>query len=131
MAALPQLVGLPEATRALLERFHGAPLAEVVEMRQEIRRHVEAVWAAHARNPALDVPLAEAIAHRSLQLLTKIDPGMPEGARRLIQAAVRYFTASHDVEADFTALHGFREDAQVLNAVLRALGQRDLVAIQG
>ena len=73
----------------------------------------------------LDLGAAERIGE-TLRALIRAPGAGDAGARRLVQAAVRYFVRE-DEDDEITGVLAFDDDVQVLNAVCRALGRADLV----
>ncbi len=125
MTDLPS--GIPADARDLVTTLLGDDLQPVAQLRSELDAHLEAIEAARARNEYVDVSLALRLADVSRALLDEAESQGNDHARRLAQAAVRYFILDDDGENDLTSVHGLVDDAEVCNAVARALGRGDLV----
>lgn len=93
-----------------------------------LRTQAHLAWArkAAATSPALDLDMATRIAHTLTLVLDEPDQYSDED-RALLRGAVDYFVNSEDEANDFTDGVGFDDDARVLNAVLEALGRKDLL----
>lgn len=115
----------PEAHRAPFENTlkQGATRTPE-EMRMGVKVHLSRV-AKHAREGVqFDEDVAVGIGQGLLQLLEL--PMDEEPDRSWILAAVMYYVSMDDDEPDFTP-GGFQDDAEVFNAVARALGKENLV----
>ncbi len=78
-----------------------------------------------AQSAAVDLDTAERIAGVLASLLDEPDRYDDE-ARALLAGATSYFVDADDDSNDLTDALGFDDDARVLNAVLDAIGRRDL-----
>ncbi|MEZ5232271.1 MAG: hypothetical protein AB7W59_04855 [Acidimicrobiia bacterium] len=78
-----------------------------------------------AQSAAVDLDTAERIAGVLASLLDEPDRYDDE-ARALLAGATSYFVDADDGSNDLTDVLGFDDDARVLNAVLDAIGRRDL-----
>ncbi|MFN0027263.1 MAG: hypothetical protein ACKV2O_08795 [Acidimicrobiales bacterium] len=113
-----------------MDRFIAACLptqqAELPGLR--LRTQAYLAWARNAAkaNPALDLDMATRIATTLSSVLDEPDQ-YGEEDRALLRGAVDYFVNSEDDANDLTNAVGFDDDARVLNAVLEALGRRDLL----
>lgn len=125
MTALPS--GIPADARDLVTALLGEDLQPVARIRSELDAHLETIKAAQANNEYVDVSLALRLTDVSRALLDEAESQDSDDARRLAQAAVRYFILDDDGENDLTSVHGLVDDAEVCNAVARALGRGDLV----
>jgi uncharacterized membrane protein YkvA (DUF1232 family) len=120
---LADLEGIPEAARALWIELVGEPLRPTRELERDVRDYgrrlgEQSRW----RGDDVDLPLAAKLGQALVRLLGTLDDKSPERARRLVQAAVRYYVIEDDAFADQESLAGFDDDAAVINAVLRELG---------
>jgi hypothetical protein len=77
------------------------------------------------RRSSLDLDTAEAIGRTLTMLLDEPDLYDAE-QRALLRGAVGYFVDAEDSANDVTDAIGFDDDVRVVNAVLDALGRRDL-----
>ena len=125
MTALPS--GIPADARDLVTSLLAEELRPVDALRSELDAHLDAIKAAQASNEYVDVSLALRLTDVSRALLDEAEAKDTDDARRLAQAAVRYFILDEDGENDLTSVHGLVDDAEVCNAVARALGRGDLV----
>lgn len=125
MTALPP--GIPADARDLVTTLLGEDLRPLDALRKELDAHLEVIKAAQASNEYVDVSLALRLTTVSRALLDEAESAGTDDARRLAQAAVRYFILDDDGENDLTSVHGLVDDAEVCNAVARALGRGDLV----
>lgn len=93
-----------------------------------LRTQVYIAWARQeaADQRALDLDTALAIGGALLNLLDEPDVYDAE-ARALLRGAVDYFIDAEDSSNDLTDALGFDDDVRVLNAVLEAIGRRDLL----
>ncbi len=93
-----------------------------------LRTQAYLAWARNEAlgNPTLDLDMATRIADTLSRLLDEPDQYGDED-RALLRGAVDYFVNSEDDANDLTDAVGFDDDARVLNAVLEALGRRDLL----
>lgn len=98
---------------------------QLIELSSQITTHLQKVKEALQHNEFIDLSLATQIATVLIQLLKEISK-YPNTKRGLITGAVRYFTRGQDVQADFTSILGFDDDAAVLNYVLTEIGRSDL-----
>jgi len=78
-----------------------------------------------ARHGALDIDTALAIGDALVRLLDEPDQYDAE-QRALLRGAVSYFVDTEDSANDVTDAIGFDDDVRVVNAVLDAVGRRDL-----
>ena len=118
---------LPEHLVAIFDELVGEPLADAAVLQGEVETHLKLMRHAGFSNPQVNLPISEALALAGLGLLAHVDGDPDEGARRLVQAAVRYFALDSDADGDFASRDGLDDDVVVMNAVCRALGREDLV----
>ena len=120
---LADLEGIPQAARPLWTKLVQEDLRPVHELFNDVRGYQQTLaQRAEWRDDDVDPALANGLAESSLRLLSTLDDGTPERTRRMIQAAVRYFVIEEDADNDVGSILGLDDDAEVLNAVLRALG---------
>lgn len=122
---LPQ--GIPADAHPLMTEFLAQAPSPTETLRQELRQHVQKIRTAAEANPYLEPRLALRLAEVCEHLLDDAAAKGSEHARRLVQAAVRYFIEDDDGEHDLESVVGLVDDAEVCNAVARALGRGDLV----
>ncbi|MCC6434329.1 MAG: hypothetical protein IT196_04790 [Acidimicrobiales bacterium] len=114
---------------AEMDRFIAACLpttaAELPGLRLRTQSYL--AWARQQanRSGAVDLDMATQIATVLATLLDEPDQ-YDEDARALLRGATTYFVDADDGSNDVTDVVGFDDDARVLNAVLDALGRRDL-----
>lgn len=96
-------------------------------LRAEVDRHLDETRAAAARREFVDLALAVRVAAGLHALLDALDHDAPDGHRRAVYGAARYFVQMEDGEHDLESEIGFHDDAEVLNAVARLVGRVDLV----
>jgi len=109
----------------LFTQLCAEPSLDLSELREALRAHLEKITSAVAENEFLDLRLARAIA-ASVEALLDEAATRDEHARRLVQAAVRYFLLDDDAEHDLESVCGLDDDAAVCNAVASALGREEL-----
>ncbi len=119
--------GIPSDARALITKLLDAPPIAATLLRQDLQAHLEAVHAASKINAHLDPHLAARLVEVCGALLDEAERQGTDDARRLAQAAVRYFVEDEDGEHDLDSVVGMVDDAEVCNAIARALGRGDLV----
>lgn len=108
-------------------RLLGEDPLPVEQLRQDLRAHLATVQEAAKINPHLEPRLAHRLVEVCHALLDEAASQGTDDPRRLVQAAVRYFVEDDDSEHDLTSVVGLVDDAEVCNAVARALGRGDLV----
>ena len=99
---------------------------ELAGVRLRTQAHLAWARTEAARSPALDLDMATRIAEALLTVLDEPDQYGHE-ERALLRGAADYFIDSDDNANDLTDAVGFDDDARVLNAVLEAIGRKDLV----
>ena len=119
--------GIPSDAHALMTRLLAEDPLPPDQLRQNLRTHLASVEEAATLNPHLEPALARWLVQVCDALLDEAASQGTEGARRLVQAAVRYFIEDDDGEHDLTSVVGLIDDAEICNAVARALGRGDLV----
>lgn len=117
------LDGIPAAARSLWRTLLTQELISVHELFEQVHEYQRTLeQQADWDDSAIDGVLAQALVAASLSLLGTLSDDTPESARRLIQAAVRYFIIDDDGDADLESALGLDDDAEVMNAVLLHLG---------
>jgi len=119
--------GIPSDAHALMTRLLAEDPRPADWLRQQLRTHLATVRDAAEINPHLEPRLALRLVQVCEALLDEAASQGTEEARRLVQAAVRYFIEDDDGEHDLTSVVGLIDDAEICNAVARALGRGDLV----
>lgn len=107
--------GLPAESRAVFEPLVELPLAADADLLRALDAHVEMFVRAEAEGAPVDAAEASFLRERCRALLAR-SSGMHERARRLAQAAVRYFLLRDDAESDLSA-GGLDDDDAVLGAI--------------
>lgn len=123
----PAVQGLPRAARGCFPELMAGELVPASWLRADVDRHLAAVREAAARREFVDVALAQRIADHLAAMLDALEHETPEGHRRVVYAAARYFVRVDDGDHDIESEIGFHDDAEVLNAVARYLQRHDLV----
>jgi hypothetical protein len=114
------LTGIPTELREMFEELVKKPLSDVLDLRAQVRQHVEAIATEHHVNEFVDLPGAHVLA-RQCQMLLDRSGSLPIPDRHLVNAAVLYFISWDDLENDFD-IGGLDDDKQIMNAVLSHLG---------
>lgn len=114
---------------AEMDRFIAACVPTAAEELPGLRLRAQ-TYLAWAREQAgssatVDLEMATAIATALTALLDEPDQYDAED-RALLHGATSYFVDADDGANDLTDVVGFDDDARVLNAVLDALGRKDL-----
>ena len=117
---------VPEGAREVVEALLLEPTVPEAALLVELSAHLETIHAAAGQNEFLDVSLALRLTEVSRALIGE-SRRRDDGARRLVQAAVRYFIIDDDADPDLESVCGLDDDAEVCNAVARALGRNDLI----
>lgn len=120
------VAGLPKLARPTFERLLTEPLRDPEDLRREVALYVSMLTSAADEDASVEDQLGRDIARTCDGLLMAITDATPEHARRLIQAAARYFVTEDDGDSDFE-IGGLDEDVAVANAVALHLGRSDLV----
>ncbi|MEZ4236266.1 MAG: hypothetical protein R3F59_08920 [Myxococcota bacterium] len=128
MSRDPILGDLLSDTRAVVSRLLEEPLREPAELRRLLDEAEEVLRHELSRQMAVaDGALAERLVTRCRALLDRWEVASPR-ERKLVQVAVRYFVMEDDGAADLDSAFGFDDDAEVIDAVSRALGLPPLEA---
>jgi uncharacterized membrane protein YkvA (DUF1232 family) len=122
---LGDLEGIPDAARPLWTQLVAEDLKPVHELFADVRTYQKALaQRSEWRDDDVDPALANGLAEATIKLLGTLGDETPERTRRMVQAAVRYFVIEHDADGDMDSILGLDDDADVVNAVLRALGHQ-------
>lgn len=113
------MISLPPDLRSRWERLLQQPLAPVEVLRGDLEDYLARVEGTQA-----DPKVLEGLVVGCRALLAG---EWDEERRRLVQAAVTYFLMEDDEEPDLDSVAGLDDDAEVFNAVARAVGRADLV----
>lgn len=113
------MISLPADLRHRWERLLQQPLSPVEVLRGDLEDYLARVEGTQADPKVLQGLIAGC---RAL-----LDTEWDEESRRLVQGAVTYFLLEDDEEPDLDSVAGLDDDAEVFNAVARALGREDLV----
>lgn len=112
-----------------MDRFVAACVPTSVDELAGLRLRAQGylAWARQqaASSNAVDLDMATQITGVLTALLDEPDL-YDDDARALLRGATTYFVDADDGSNDLTDALGFDDDARVLNAVLDALGRRDL-----
>ena len=127
---MPSIPGIPAEAQRLFDTFHDAELAPVATLRDELAAYAQRIAERTPDNEMLDASVGQGLTRLCEELLTLAEDA-DEPARRLVQAAVRYFVDEQDVEPDRDTMWGLDDDAAVCKAVARHLGREDLVVTVG
>lgn len=129
MADKGVLAELPEGELNILEGLlEDSTPGEFEIYLEKAAAHLRETREAAEAGSDLDVATAE----RIMDLLYKIEniwDDFEQEDQRLICAAVRYFARSFDEVPDLCCSIGFDDDANVINACLRAVGREDLAVL--
>jgi hypothetical protein len=127
-----KIEGIPAAAKPLWDRLIDEELVPVHDLFRQVREYQAALsqrtsWRAAGSEGSgdIDPTLARALVDASQRLLGTLTEDTPDGTRRLVQAAVRYFIIEDDADGDLDSILGLDDDAEVMNAVLRHLGYDD------
>ena len=119
-------VQLPAHARQLFYQHLDRPTPKTEQLRYQVRGYVALVRAEARKREFVDVPMAETIGQRFMELLDWLDrPEIDDGYVKLVAAGVHYF-CSHDDAINDYEIGGFDDDAEVLNSVALHLGRHDL-----
>jgi hypothetical protein len=121
------LAALPEALRRPVSDFYNLPLASKRELIALINDYADEIARVADRRGDLDVNLADCIAGCCLTLLNEQWDGEGDHRKRLIQSACYYYVENDDEDRDLESVHGFDDDAELLNLILEHLDRPDLV----
>lgn len=116
---------IPSEIAALIAPlFHTEPLP-VDELRRQVVAYRRAIAVAEKTRewPDMDARMGDACGVACLALLDAIGPSPDAEQHLLLHIAVRYFVTADDDEDDLDSLVGFDDDALVVNACARLLGQ--------
>lgn len=111
--------GIPAAARDHFEALLKEPLRPAEEVLAEARAHLSEIEEASHANEFIDVSLAKTLVERMARLVERV-AGLSSTTRRIVHAAILYFTSNEDAEDDFD-LGGLEDDEVVLDAVLAHL----------
>lgn len=111
--------GLPPETVPAYTAYLEAPVTSRPQLRRMLDTYLRQLRDASGENEFLDTDLARRLADGLLSMLEQAD----DDRLAHVQAAVRYFVETEDVEHDLQSMLGFDDDAQVFNAVCRHLGR--------
>lgn len=118
---------LPPSVRAVVSSLESRPPRTAPELRTELRAYLASFDSGEAaHHPFADAELARRIGAGCLALLA--DPAIstnPSHLRRA-QLAIDYLILEDDAESDADSALGFDDDAQVFDAIARALNRADL-----
>lgn len=117
---------LPAHLRAPIQDLLRRPVATREHMLAELDVYTRDIDDAARRRSDLDVNLAEAIVQACRSLLDESWADRSEEQRRLVQLVCDYYVDPEDRDGDLESVHGFDDDAEVLNLVLDALQRSDL-----
>jgi uncharacterized membrane protein YkvA (DUF1232 family) len=112
---------LSDESREVFVGLLAEPMADPDELGRDIANYLERIRKEERENEFIDVGLAEKVARACRELLTRWDSFSSE-ERKLAQAAANYFVLQQDGDDDLECVLGFEDDAQVVNAVMDALG---------
>lgn len=108
----------------LMQGFYkGASSLSNAECQDRLTAHAATLAEVAARNPNVNIELAEGILRT---LATALNKPTNELQSSWIRAAALYFMSSQDQRPDFESLTGFDDDAEVLNLCLDFCGLDDL-----
>ena len=124
------LRGAPVEARPLLQALWETEVQSVDTMRTEVAAYRDTLADLQTRHEFLDRSTADRIALQLDSLLSWLGAHPNPDSARLIHVAVRYFVEDDDGESDFDSPIGFDDDAEVVEAVARMLGQQDLLAVR-
>jgi len=113
---------LPESVELVFRRMMREPRRSREELRRLVARHLVRLESASRETDFIDAPLAGRIATQCHRLIDTIAPPVEEDHRRVVQAAVLYFSLEEDVEGDTESLIGLDDDRLVVKAVCQELG---------
>ncbi len=117
---------IPMEYRDRYETLLTQPSIPIPELRERVNRYMATVRQVGLMVKLLDMEQAEALATTALGLLDYVRPDHATEVKMIVQAAVAYFVYEEEDE-EITGVLGFGDDAEVLNAVCRALSRTDLV----
>lgn len=121
------LGSLPRDAAGIFERLLAEPDLDPAGLWWMLRGQLVALRKAEAEDALVEGDLGKALADSCEHLLYRMSETEDSDARLLIQAAVRYFVLNEDAKGDLESLGGFDDDVLVFNAVVEALGHRDLI----
>lgn len=119
------VAAIPSEARALFDELMAEAPRSVEALRGEVTSYMRVVAQAAVHRPHVGTRSAERLSLASYQLLSLLDDSTPPAARRVAQAAVRYFVVEHDGVSDLDQEGGFDDDVAVMNAALHAFGRGD------
>ena len=121
------LEALPDTLRQPVSDYYNMPLAPKRELIALINNYTDEIARVAKRRGDLDVNLADCIHRCCHTLLNEQWDGEGEHRQRLIQVACYYFVENDDEDGDLESVHGFDDDAELLNVILEHLDRPDLV----
>ncbi len=116
------LSGIPKEALDLWQHLLAEDLVPVDQLRAEVAEYEKHIAEQARSREFLDTSTAGQLAKVSLKLLGTVTADTSPDDRLLIQAAIRYFVLEEDAEGDLESVTGFDDDVEVMNAVLRHLG---------
>ena len=119
------LEAVPDTLRNAVEELLDQPQVSIVGLRRQVTEHTRSFEGPSESGEALDVELAQTIEHRCLDLLLEAERSDDLELRSLVQVVCEYYVFDADVEGDFDSVAGLDDDAEVINALLFALGRDD------
>lgn len=119
----------PVEARPLLQALWDTEVSAVDTMRTEVAAYRDTLSDLQTRYEFLDRSTADRIALQLDSLLSWLGAHPDPESARLVHVAVRYFVENDDGESDFDSPIGFDDDAEVVEAVARMLGQQGLLAV--
>ncbi len=109
-------------TRAVVLRLLEEPLSDPADLVSRLDRHEERVRSTAETLSLADWQAGVELCARARALLGRW-PALDHRGRRLAQVAVRYLVLDDDGASDLASPFGFDDDREVLDAVLRAIGE--------
>jgi len=113
---------LPQPVELVFRRMLREPRRSREELRRLVAQHLVRLESASREAEFIDAPMAGRIATLCHRLIDTIAPPVAEDHRRVVQAAVLYFSLEDDVEGDTISLIGLDDDNLVVTAVCQELG---------
>lgn len=119
------LDAVPDALRNAIEELLEQPQVSIVGLRRQVMEHTRALETSSDSGEDVDVGLARTIEQRCLELLLEAERSDDLELRALVQVVCEYYVFDADVDGDFDSVAGLDDDAEVVNALLFALGRDD------
>ncbi len=95
-------------------------------LKTQLEDYSGAITRALDQNEFLDITVSDALYQTSKNLLSTFDTYTQE-QQPWIVGAIRYFIKDNDADGDLDGPTGFDDDAEVMNAVLKAIGKEDWI----